>query len=268
MVGTRVPAVRRRAPVLRHREDGPHSRRPAVAARSGRATSTSSPSPARWRSAAGNRTRGRGARTASRTDFGPELLQPDFDRFAPLAEAAAARIPMLNEVGIRQMINGPIPITADGEPIIGLSPELDNFYLCCGFTSGIAASGGAGWVMANWIVDGDPGLDLWPFDVRRFGAPHSVKQFMYDRAVESYGALLPHRVAELRDRRRPRRAAQPAARDAARARAPSTATSSAGSGPTGSRHPERQRSRRRRSSADRRSRRSAPSIGRFASASR
>ncbi len=122
-----------------------------------------------------------------RADFGPELLQPDFDRFAPLAEAAAARIPVLNEVGIRQLINGPIPITADGEPIIGLSPELDNFYLCCGFTSGIAASGGAGWVMANWIVDGDPGMDLWPFDVRRFGAPHSVKKFMYERAVESYG---------------------------------------------------------------------------------
>ena len=120
-------------------------------------------------------------------NFGPELLQPDFERFTPLAEAAAARIPILNEVGIRQMINGPIPISADGEPVIGLSPELDNFYLCCGFTSGIAASGGAGWVMANWIVDGDPGLDLWPFDVRRFGVPHSVKQFMYERAVESYG---------------------------------------------------------------------------------
>jgi sarcosine dehydrogenase len=122
-----------------------------------------------------------------RADFGPELLQPDFERFAPIAEAAAARIPALNEVGIRQMINGPIPISADGEPIIGLSPELDNFYLCCGFTSGIAASGGAGWVLANWIVDGDPGMDLWPFDVRRFGAPHSVRDFMYARAVESYG---------------------------------------------------------------------------------
>jgi len=121
-----------------------------------------------------------------RADFGPELLQPDFERFAPLAEAAGARIPLLNEIGIRQMITGPIPITADGEPIIGLSPELDNFYLCCGFTSGIAASGGAGWVMANWIVDGDPGMDLWPFDVRRFGAPHSVTAFMYARAVESY----------------------------------------------------------------------------------
>jgi glycine cleavage system aminomethyltransferase T/glycine/D-amino acid oxidase-like deaminating enzyme len=122
-----------------------------------------------------------------RSDFGPELLQPDYERFAPLAEAASARIPALAEIGIRQMITGPIPITADGEPIIGLSPELDNFYLCCGFTSGIAASGGAGWVMANWIVDGDPGMDLWPFDVRRFGVPHSVKSYMYERAVESYG---------------------------------------------------------------------------------
>ena len=122
-----------------------------------------------------------------RLDFGPELLQPDYERFEPLGLAACARIPVLGEVGIRQMINGPIPITADGEPVIGLSPELDNFYLCCGFTSGIAASGGAGWVMANWIVDGDPGLDLWPFDVRRFGAPHSVKRTLYQRAVESYG---------------------------------------------------------------------------------
>ncbi len=121
------------------------------------------------------------------SDFGPELLQPDYDRFAPLAEAACARIPVLGEIGIRQMINGPIPITADGEPVIGLSPELDNFYLCCGFTSGIAASGGAGWVISNWIVDGDPGLDLWPFDVRRFGATHSVTEYMYERAIESYG---------------------------------------------------------------------------------
>jgi 4-methylaminobutanoate oxidase (formaldehyde-forming) len=120
-------------------------------------------------------------------DFGPELLQPDFERFAPLAEAATARIPIFADVGVRQMINGPIPISADGEPVIGLAPELDNFYYCCGFTAGIAASGGAGWVMANWIVDGDPGLDLWPFDVRRFGAPQAVRQFMYERAVESYG---------------------------------------------------------------------------------
>jgi len=121
-----------------------------------------------------------------RADFGPELLQPDYERFAPIGAAAAERIPALNEIGIRQMINGPIPMSCDGEPVIGLSPELDNFYVCCGFTSGIAASGGAGFVMANWIVDGDPRMDLWPFDVRRFGAVHSVQTFMVARAVEAY----------------------------------------------------------------------------------
>ncbi len=119
-------------------------------------------------------------------DFGPELLQPNFDRFAEYGADAARRIPYLDEVGVRTMVNGPIPITADGEPIIGLSPELDNFYLCCGFTSGIAASGGAGSVMANWIVDGDPGMDLWPFDVRRFGHPHVVHRYLHERAIESY----------------------------------------------------------------------------------
>ena len=98
-----------------------------------------------------------------------------------------ARIPVLNRGRHPANDQRSHPDHADGEPIIGLSPELDNFYLCCGFTSGIAASGGAGWVMANWIVDGDPGMDLWPFDVRRFGAPHAVKRFMYERAVESYG---------------------------------------------------------------------------------
>lgn len=119
-------------------------------------------------------------------DFGPELLQPAFDRFEQYGLAAAERIPVLNERGVRDMINGPIPITADGEPIIGQSPVHDNFYLCCGFTSGIAASGGAGWAMSNWIIDGEPGLDLWPFDVRRFGQPHAVEQFMVERAIESY----------------------------------------------------------------------------------
>ena len=90
---------------------------------------------------------------------------------------AAERIPVLNEIGIRQLINGPIPITADGEPIIGLAPELDNFYVACGFTSGIAARGGAGRAMAHWIVDGEPDMDLWPFDVRRFGHHISGKRY-------------------------------------------------------------------------------------------
>ena len=173
-----------------------------------------------------------------RARFRSRAAAAGFRSFAPLARPRPRACPSSNEVGIRQMITGPIPITADGEPIIGLSPELDNFYLCCGFTSGIAASGGAGWVMANWIVDGDPGLDLWPFDVRRFGAPHAVKQFMYERAVESYGryyhiAWPNHEPDVGRDNRRsPLQATL-------RAAAPCSGTSSDGSARTGSRPPAR-----------------------------
>ena len=95
------------------------------------------------------------------------------DRLELFALPAAERLPILNEIGIQTIINGPIPVSADGEPIMGLAPELDNFYVACGFTAGIAASGGAGEAMANWIVDGDPGMDLWQFDVRRFGKPQA-----------------------------------------------------------------------------------------------
>ncbi len=68
------------------------------------------------------------------------------------------------------------------------APELDNFYLACGFTAGIAASGGAGEALANWIVEGDPGMDLWQFDVRRFGAVQAQGRYLEERAIEAYGA--------------------------------------------------------------------------------
>ncbi len=68
---------------------------------------------------------------------------------------------MLNEVGIRTVINGPIPVSADGEPVMGVADGIENLFIACGFTAGIAASGGAGLAMANWIATGDPGMDLW-----------------------------------------------------------------------------------------------------------
>jgi len=76
--------------------------------------------------------------------FGRELFPGDFDRFEEIALPACQRIPRLNDVGIRNLINGPIPISPDGEPIMGKVPELQNLFVACGFTSGIAASGGAG----------------------------------------------------------------------------------------------------------------------------
>jgi 4-methylaminobutanoate oxidase (formaldehyde-forming) len=121
-----------------------------------------------------------------RKDWGPELLPPDFDRFAPLAEAAQARIPALAGAGVKTLVNGPIPISADGEPVMGRAPGLDNLFVCCGFTSGIAAAGGAGQALARWITEGDPGMNLWAFDCLRFGALHCDPQVLYARAQEAY----------------------------------------------------------------------------------
>ncbi len=90
------------------------------------------------------------------------------ERLELFALPAAERLPVLNEIGIQTVINGPIPVSADGEPLMGLAPGLDNFYVACGFTAGIAASGGAGLALSNLILHGDAGMDLWPFDVRRF----------------------------------------------------------------------------------------------------
>jgi glycine cleavage system aminomethyltransferase T/glycine/D-amino acid oxidase-like deaminating enzyme len=118
--------------------------------------------------------------------FGRELLQPNQERLEQFMLPAAERLPILNELGIRTVINGPIPISPDGEPIMGLAPERDNFYVACGFTSGIAASGGAGKAMAEWIVEGEPGLDLWAFDVRRFGNHHMSAKYLAERSVDSY----------------------------------------------------------------------------------
>ncbi|MBM3534741.1 MAG: FAD-dependent oxidoreductase [Alphaproteobacteria bacterium] len=119
-------------------------------------------------------------------EFGRELLPSDFERFEQIALPATARLPILEKLGVRTLINGPIPISPDGEPILGKAPELDNFFVACGFTSGIAASGGAGKAMAQWIVHGEPERDLWAFDVRRFGLHHMSGRYRYERAVESY----------------------------------------------------------------------------------
>ncbi len=121
-------------------------------------------------------------------DFGRELFAPNMERLELFALPAVERLPVLNDTGIQTIINGPIPVTADGEPIMGLAPELDNFYVACGFTAGIAASGGAGLAMANTILHHDAGMDLWPFDVRRFSKVHAQGRYLEERAIEAYAA--------------------------------------------------------------------------------
>ncbi|MGC4023769.1 MAG: FAD-dependent oxidoreductase [Mesorhizobium sp.] len=121
-------------------------------------------------------------------DFGRELFEPNMDRLELFALPAAERLPVFNEIGIQTVINGPIPVSYDGEPIIGLVPELDNYYTGCGFTAGIAASGGAGLALSNMILHGDAGMDLWAFDTRRFGPLHAQGRYLEQRAIEAYGS--------------------------------------------------------------------------------
>lgn len=119
-------------------------------------------------------------------EFGRELFGGNFDRFENVILPAAERLPILNELGIQTIINGPIPVSADGEPILGPLPQQENHFVACGFTAGIAGSGGAGELMANWILEGDPGMDIWPFDVRRFGPHHGSSEYLRKRSVEVY----------------------------------------------------------------------------------
>ena len=142
-------------------------------------------------------------------DFAQQLFQQNLDRLERFLVPASTRLPLLNEIGIRTVINGPIPVSADGEPVIGKHPALDNYFLACGFTAGIAGSGGAGRVLANWIIDGDPGMDLWPFDIRRFSQHHASPSYLHDVGIETYAAYykiawpLEERVAARGARRSP-----------------------------------------------------------------
>ncbi|MCU1393765.1 MAG: putative sarcosine dehydrogenase [Ilumatobacteraceae bacterium] len=119
--------------------------------------------------------------------FQRQLIDPNMERFEQLAVLAAKRTPVIEHAGIRTVINGPIPYSADADFVMGRTPEIDNFFVATGFLYGIAAGGGAGKMMAEWILEGRPSLDLWPLDVRRFAFHHTTRQFMYPRAVELYG---------------------------------------------------------------------------------
>ena len=116
------------------------------------------------------------------------LLDNDWDHFEALMEQALARVPALENAGVKQMINGPESFTPDGNFILGEAPEVANFYLGAGFNAyGIAAGGGAGQALAEWIADGPPPMDLWPVDIRRFGKPHGDIDWVRSRTLELYG---------------------------------------------------------------------------------
>jgi 4-methylaminobutanoate oxidase (formaldehyde-forming) len=120
-------------------------------------------------------------------DFNHRLLPPDWERFAPLMEGAVHRVPALGSAEIVRLIDGPEAFTPDGEFILGEAPEVRGFFVACGFCAhGIAGAGGMGRIMADWIVEGDPGLDVWHMDLRRFGPQYRSPRLTLQRTHEVY----------------------------------------------------------------------------------
>ena len=121
-------------------------------------------------------------------DFEFRLLPEDWAQFEPLMNNAIQRVPALASAGIKQFINGPESFTPDNNFILGEAPELRRFYVGAGFNSmGIASAGGAGMALAEWIVAGEPTMDLWPVDIRRFARFNGNERWLRDRVKETLG---------------------------------------------------------------------------------
>ncbi len=117
-----------------------------------------------------------------------QLLPEDWDHFEILMTNAIHRTPCLETAEVKLLLNGPESFTGDGNFILGEAPELAGYFVCAGFNSaGIANSGGAGKLIAEWIVNGGPPLDLWDVDIRRFAPFHANRRHLADRTVESLG---------------------------------------------------------------------------------
>ncbi|MEE8535371.1 MAG: FAD-dependent oxidoreductase [Kiloniellales bacterium] len=119
-------------------------------------------------------------------EFGMELLPPDLDRIEPIVAQAMARIPALASAGIKEIVNGPITFTPDANALIGPAHGLPDFYIMAGTSMGVMEGGGAGKYLADWIVDGEPPVDMLSFDPRRFGA-FADRAYRLDKAVECFG---------------------------------------------------------------------------------
>jgi sarcosine dehydrogenase len=139
-------------------------------------------------------------------EFG--MLPDDWDQFQILMENALIRLPALETAEIKTFMNGPESFTPDNNFVMGEAPELKNFFVAAGFNSiGIASGGGAGRALAEWIVQGEPTLDLWPVDIRRFARFYDNDKFLKERVSEVLGLhyMMPWPNRELQSARPLRR---------------------------------------------------------------
>ena len=102
-------------------------------------------------------------------DFGQNLLPDDLDRISDSLEVGFAHFPAIGRSGIRKVVNGPFTFTPDGNPLIGPVAGLKNFWVACGVMAGFSQGGGVGLALSNWMIEGDPGFDVWGMDVARYG---------------------------------------------------------------------------------------------------
>jgi len=119
-------------------------------------------------------------------DFNGRLLEDDWDRFEEITENSKRRVPVMDEVTITRLINGPEGFTPDNEFCLG-ETEVDGFFVgACFCAHGLAGAGGVGKVMAEWITEGEPSLDLWEMDIRRFGSQYRSPSYTHARVQETY----------------------------------------------------------------------------------
>ena len=123
-------------------------------------------------------------------DFCFDHLPDDFDHFAPILETAVKRMPALETAGIATFFNGPESFTPDDRYLLGETPEVENFYVACGFNSvGIQSAGGAGKALAEWMDAGAPPFDLWDVDIRRMQPFQANRSYLFQRTKETLGLL-------------------------------------------------------------------------------
>jgi dimethylglycine dehydrogenase len=118
-------------------------------------------------------------------EFGRELFQPDLDRIAHNLELGYKHFPALGKAGIKRVINGPFTFTPDGNPLVGPVQGLRNYWLACGVLAGFSQGGGVGLALSQWMVNGDPGFDVWAMDNARYGE-WATRSYTNEKVRETY----------------------------------------------------------------------------------
>ncbi|MCG8688171.1 MAG: FAD-dependent oxidoreductase [Desulfobacterales bacterium] len=138
-------------------------------------------------------------------DYAQEEINPDLDNIADCIEAGMERFPILGETGFKHVTAGPITYTPNGDPLVGPAAPLKNFFQACGYSFGITQAGGIGHYLAGWIMNGEPEIDLWPFDSRRYGS-YANWAYNTEKIADTYPRLYAHIMPnEFRDAARPNR---------------------------------------------------------------